>query len=114
MGDRWYMQQNAANGKGGKNGPKKPPRRLKKHVISEILALLNSPTKSLGLEKLTIANLDDLAKVIREEVDRVAEHSYNDGMEDTKRENIELGNRLYSTQLQLNKVNNENFRLTHE
>jgi len=64
MGDRFYLQQKAANGKGGKNGPEKPPRRLKKDIIKEIHNIAPNLT---GLTKLTIADLDKLNEYINEQ-----------------------------------------------
>lgn len=62
MGDRFYMQQQAANGKGGRNGPLKPKRKLKKDIIAEIHLVLKSEVP--GLDKLTVASLDALMEAI--------------------------------------------------
>lgn len=56
MGDRFYMQQQKH----------KPKRRLKKDIVEEIETFLNS--KVDGLDKLTIATLDDLFEAIQRKV----------------------------------------------
>ena len=53
MGDRFYMQQKDY----------KPKRRLKKDVIAELHQLLGTEVK--GLDRLTIAALDDLILAIK-------------------------------------------------
>lgn len=53
MGDRFYEQQKKY----------KPKRRLKKDVIAEITKLLSTEIK--GLDRCTIATLDELILVLR-------------------------------------------------
>ena len=54
MGDRFYAQQKDY----------KPGRRLKKDVVIELNSLFHTPI--LGLERLTIATLDELIAAVQE------------------------------------------------
>ena len=56
MGDRFYMQQKEY----------KPKRRFKKDIIAEITAMLGG-REVPGLDKCTIATLDDLIEAIKQE-----------------------------------------------
>lgn len=53
MGDRFYMEQKAY----------KPPRRYKKDAIAEVEELLGQ--KVNGLDRMTIAAIDDLHEAIK-------------------------------------------------
>lgn len=65
MGDRFYMQQRAANGKGKRTDPKKPKRRLKKDIISNINSILGCGSIP-SMDKMTIAGLDKLEDILKE------------------------------------------------
>ena len=67
MGDRFYAQQRAANGKGKRTDPKKPKRRLKKDIISNININSILGCGSIpSMDKMTIAGLDKLEDILKE------------------------------------------------
>jgi hypothetical protein len=69
MGDRFYSQQLGKNGYSktkaftGANSVNKPKRRLKADIVKHLQDLLG--TKVSGLDKLTIASLDELEAAIK-------------------------------------------------
>jgi len=66
MGDRFYAQQKAH----------KPKRRLKKDIITDIQLMLDEPVD--GLEKCTVATLEQVEKGINHLLDRISEHLANE------------------------------------
>ena len=64
MGDRFYAQQIAAGGGTKKGEVKKPPRRLKADIVSEVENTIGKKLPSLS--KMTITDLTELETFLNE------------------------------------------------